>query len=438
MEFTKYLEKLACGTTETEILETFVKEAMRNGDWIKDMGGEIAPYEPKMPGIEKGAGFPEISGSQYMDKWNIKGNPKTLPGALFWAFLVKNVKHRGINIIKGTPARELIQSEKGEIVGVIAERKGKTISIRAKKAVILTCGGYENDEFLKRDNFPARPVMTLGSPGNTGDGIRMAQEVGAGLWHMANLSSCIYGFKSPEYEAAFIIALRDPGFIYVDKNGKRFINERGGIESHAWGTPLSYFDHKSMDYPRIPMYAIFDKNNLKNGPLSPVFAGYNKPAIYRWSKDNSQEINKGWIVRSDSIVDLAGLIQVNESNLEGTIMRYNHGCTAGIDDEFGRTRQTLKAIEGPPYYAIALYPALFNTQGGPRRDKESRVLDPYGKPIKRLYAAGELGSILGIVYQGASSLTECLAFGRIAGRNAARERPFTHGPGSLKTPRPLR
>ena len=118
-------------------------------------------------------------------------------------------------------------------------------------------------------------------------------------------------------------------------------------------------------------------------------------------------------------------ISVDKSNLENTITKYNDGCKTGIDAEFGRVKENLKAIKGPPYYAIKLYPALMNTQGGPRRDKEARVLDPYGKPIPRLYEAGELGSIWSFVYQGANSLGECIAFGRIAGKNAAGENPWS-------------
>ena len=79
-------------------------------------------------------------------------------------------------------------------------------------------------------------------------------------------------------------------------------------------------------------------------------------------------------------------------------------------------------IQGPPYYAIQTWPTLFCTQGGPRRDKESRVLDPDRRPIPRLYAAGELGSVTGFLYQGGANLTDCIVFGQIAGRNAAAEK----------------
>jgi predicted oxidoreductase len=81
-------------------------------------------------------------------------------------------------------------------------------------------------------------------------------------------------------------------------------------------------------------------------------------------------------------------------------------------------------LETPPYYALELNPCLINTQGGPRRNAAARVLDAFGDPIPRLYSAGELGSLWGIIYQGAGNIAECMVFGRIAGRNAAAERPW--------------
>ena len=134
---------------------------------------------------------------------------------------------------------------------------------------------------------------------------------------------------------------------------------------------------------------------------------------------------KGWIIRTKTIAELARRISADESTLESTIAKYNEYCEAGKDADFGRPKEHLRAIKGPPYYAIKLQPMLINTQGGPRRDKQARVIDVDGKPIPRLYAAGELGSIWGFMYQGANNVSECLVFGRIAGRNAAAEKPWS-------------
>ena len=77
------------------------------------------------------------------------------------------------------------------------------------------------------------------------------------------------------------------------------------------------------------------------------------------------------------------------------------------------------------YYAIEAYPALLNTQGGPKRDVKARVMDVFDRPVPRLYVAGELGSIWGSIYQGSSNVCEALVYGQIAGESAAGEKPLS-------------
>ena len=81
--------------------------------------------------------------------------------------------------------------------------------------------------------------------------------------------------------------------------------------------------------------------------------------------------------------------------------------------------------EKGPYYAIEAYPALLNTQGGPKRDVKARVMDVFDRPVSRLYVAGELGSIWGSIYQGSSNVCEALVYGQIAGESAAAEKPLS-------------
>lgn len=423
-EFLEYLDTLSFKTTDREILEVFVKEAMKNGDWIREMGGEVQvfrPLEVAYPTMIAGAGFPHVRGAETVVKYNIKGTlEEGKPSQRLWKFLSGLINKRGIKVLTNTPARELIRNEKGEIGGLRAECDGKEIWVKARKAVILTCGGYENDPRMKWDYLPVKPVMFLGNPGNTGDGIRMAQKIGADIWHMTRLS-CLIGFKAPEFAAAFWISFLSEGFFFVDKYGRRFVNE-AGIEIHEYYRELSYFDIEKMEFPRVPLWAIFDEQTRRRGALSRGTAGYNRD-LYTWSIDNSAEIKKGWILQGNTAKELAAKMGIAAQVLEATIARYNQFCHAGKDEDFGRPKEDLRAL-APPFYAIQLWPALINTQGGPRRDKEARVLDPDGQPIPRLYAAGELGSIWGYLYQGACNIGEALVFGRIAGRNAAAEKPW--------------
>jgi 3-oxosteroid 1-dehydrogenase len=112
------------------------------------------------------------------------------------------------------------------------------------------------------------------------------------------------------------------------------------------------------------------------------------------------------------------------SVLDKTIKKYNRFCRKGEDTDFHRPPWSLTPIENPPYYAVKLWPGGPNTQGGPRRNKKAQVMRPDNTPVPRLYAAGELGSVWGMLYQGGGNIAECIAFGRIAGTNAAAERAW--------------
>ena len=109
--------------------------------------------------------------------------------------------------------------------------------------------------------------------------------------------------------------------------------------------------------------------------------------------------------------------------MEATVARWNAQVSAGADDDFGR-KLMLNPFAKGPFYAMELSPSMINTQGGPRRNEDARVLRPDRTPIPRLYSAGELGSIYSYLYQGTGNIGECLAFGRIAGRNVAAEAPL--------------
>jgi succinate dehydrogenase/fumarate reductase flavoprotein subunit len=166
----------------------------------------------------------------------------------------------------------------------------------------------------------------------------------------------------------------------------------------------------------------------KSGPLYPAdysFCWWSQIEKYRWSPDSSSEIEKGWIVKADSLKELAGKIGKNPDTLEKTVAAWNKSCAAGNDSEFGRDPKRMAPIQTPPFYAAEFVPAFTNTQGGPRRNSNAQVLDTNRKPIPRLYSAGELGALYSWHYQGGGNILECIVFGRIAGEHAAAEKPWT-------------
>ena len=96
----------------------------------------------------------------------------------------------------------------------------------------------------------------------------------------------------------------------------------------------------------------------------------------------------------------------------------NGFCDEGFDKAFYRPSDHMNKVATAPFYAMPCTPTLLNTDGGPVRDAQARVCDPYGDPIPNLYSAGEFGSIWGAMYQGTGNIAECCIFGRIAARNA--------------------
>jgi succinate dehydrogenase/fumarate reductase flavoprotein subunit len=112
------------------------------------------------------------------------------------------------------------------------------------------------------------------------------------------------------------------------------------------------------------------------------------------------------------------------SVLKDTVERFNQSCAKGQDHEFKRPKWSLMPLEDPPYYAVKLWPGGPNTQGGPKRNAEGQICRPGYQVIPGLYAAGELGSIWGMLYQAGGNIAECISSGRLAGVNTASEKPW--------------
>ena len=174
------------------------------------------------------------------------------------------------------------------------------------------------------------------------------------------------------------------------------------------------------------MYMIVDHTLFSSGPLYDKHPSHGWTQIierYDWSEDNSREIAKGWVKTAESLADLASQVGLDANTLCNTVSRWNRDCDAKTDADFGRSLM-LAPIVAAPFYAVELSPSMLNTQGGPRRNERGQIVRPDGTPIKRLYSAGELGSIYSYLYQGTGNIGECLAFGRVSGRNAAAETPW--------------
>src|ERR1700722_18757526 len=416
-----YLTAL-CGpyTVPEPMIQVWADEMCKNNDWLASLGGDPQEHQHPPVGIE----FPDLPGADCVHKFH---DGPTYGYSYTWQLFERLVKQRPIQIEYETPARELIQDDAGRaIIGVKAQRNGQPIHVKARKGVVLTCGGFENNQQMIRDYLPGVPYCyTSGSPYNQGDGITMALSVGADLWHMNNYAGPSMALKVPEIRTTFSMqalhySKETPGgMIVVGPDARRFTDEKyktrhGKIPVNGRWLPLS---------TPCPMFMIFDQTLFAAGPLYDKHPSHGWTQIverYEWSKDNSAEQAKGWVASADGIAALATKIGLDPATLTETIERWNRHAEARHDAEFGR-RLMLAPIVKPQSPAGELSPSMPTPQGGPRRKEPGQIVPPNGAPIPRLYSAGELGSIYSYLYQGTGNIGECLAFGRISGRNAAAE-----------------
>jgi succinate dehydrogenase/fumarate reductase flavoprotein subunit len=346
--------------------------------------------------------------------------------------LEDNISSRRVRVELSTPAIRLITGAQGEICGVMAQRDGRMFAIKARRAVVLACGGFEANPDMQRQYWQEKPVLNAAYMGNTGDGILMAQAVGAALWHMWHYHG-VYGFKHPDPAYPFGIRpkrLPDwiPGenaradvkmpWIIVDRSGRRYMNEYQPYTQDTTWRAMAVFDPQSMTYPRIPSYMIMDE--LGRGAYPVVSPTFNDRRFkFAWSEKTLRELESRILRQCNSHSELAATMHVREDILTETLTAWNAACEVGEDAMHGRPPTSMLKIATPPYYCAEVWPVCSNTHGGPVHDAEQRILNAFGEPIPRLFAAGELGGVFGNLYMSGGNLAECFVGGWTAGRNAA-------------------
>lgn len=414
-----YLDVCAGGMVPYAVSRAWADQAYHLRTWLSTVAPELPltsvgiGEQREVPGVDAIDVLQPGTSSSRLDASSGAGP------ALFAALRESTLRH-GADVRWGMPAHRLQRSTNGAVTGVVLE-SGEVI---AADSVILACGGYEFNESMKHDYLRAYPIHFYGNPGNTGDGVRMAQDVGADLWHMNQMIGRAIGhFPLPNgIPMGFIITIGPPGYVITDRYGNRFADEEPQAKLlHGFYYDLLSFDHKSGEYPRVPCYWFFDETRRLAGPLTYSHIGACAVGLYEWSTDNSKEIEAGWIHRGDTIemaARAAGL--TDPARAARTIEEYNAACVNGAD-RYGRSAETLVPLSTPPFYCVPLWPGGSNTSGGPRRDEFGRVLDTYGNPIDGLYAAGELGQAVGLRYPSdGSNISEALCFGQIAALSAIK------------------
>lgn len=441
--------------TDPGVIRAWAEETSHNVAWLEALGGKTLL-------IAEGGEHPVYEGYRSIDlyKFDLNEHPNGT-GQRGWGwglfkFLSEHVARRGIDVLYGARAQWLLTDAAGAVIGVRVVVGGKERNIRASRGVVLTCGGFEFNDWLKLNYLRVSPTYFYGNPENTGDGIRMAQEVGADLWHMNSCAARLIarfpesgypggvpvdiwglegtqtillpdvirarkGLRLPVAQAEISAEALDlPGVLFTDRYGRRYTNEV--YRGHTLYYEVTNLDSHTLQYPKVPSWYFFDEKRRAGQPLTPLYYGPTGPlGQVPWSRDNREEVAKGWIVSSPTIRGLANECGIDPATLEATFRSYNEFCRLGEDPQFGRHPETLVSLDHPPYYAVKLWPGGPNTQGGARRNERAQVMRVTGEPIPGLFSAGEFGSVYGMLYPaGGGNIAECLAFGRVAGRNSAR------------------
>lgn len=420
----EHLVHLAQGATPRPVIESFIEGMQEIEGWINAHGGSLEvranPSEEShrrvFPVSRSGSSFPNYPGANALGRRALvparrKGRKN---GAALRDLLAENCERLNIPVVLNARVTHLCTDENRSVTGVeVAVARGP-IRVNATYAVVLACGGFAYDDELMTQYY-GLPLPTVCLPERaTGNGVRLATEVGADLWHM-NAVACSVGYRLPGLDAGIQAKMPDTGFVLIDQMARRYVSETD-LENHSAIFAMTAQDPITGEFLRTPSFLVFDERTRLSGTIAHLPHGANRH--YPWSADNSAEIERDWIHRADSLNELSALLGLEASALESCIAKFNDLATRTTPDDLGRAPASMRAIDQPPYYGVPVYPIIVNTQGGPRRDERGQILRPDGAPISGLFGAGELGSLWNLLYPGAGNLSECLVSGQLAAMTA--------------------
>jgi len=312
----------------------------------------------------------------------------------------------------------------GNRVESLLFRDGAVRGVRARgedataKSVVLASGGFGHSAELLARHYPEATAAgdwawCISAPSCVGDGLRMAQQVGASIGgENRGLLLTTPGFHKQ-------LEVYVPGWIvYVNSQGRRFVDETA-----AYAVMAGVIKEQGGK-----CFAVFDEASRAQAKPAPEFADAFASGVLplNWVADVlAQQIAQGKILRADSLEELAKKTGVAPGSLASTVARYNADCAVGRDSAFFKSPKQLRPIATPPYYAAEIRPAIIClTSCGPRITPDTQVLDQNDRVIPGLFAAGEVtGNVLGDRYiGGGNSIANAVVFGRVAGRSAVAAR----------------
>ncbi|HZQ30395.1 MAG TPA: FAD-dependent oxidoreductase [Mycobacterium sp.] len=453
-----YLRAQSFGAMDEDLVETFVRTGPIMLDFVEghsEIRFEIAEgfpdYKPELPGGRPGGGR-SLNAAPYdlsrLGEWaekitsfppdfsNVGIDAETrarihasvddasvcVAGTALIAGLLKGLLDAGVVLQTSSRATELV-ADSGTIVGV---RFADGRSVGARRGVILGTGGFEWDDALVGAFLRGPMHGAVSPPNNAGDGLRMAMAHGADLANMGEAwwvpivqipGDTIDG--KPRSRSVRLERTR-PRSVIVNRAGRRFVNEAGEYNSMAGA--FHYLDPRE-GYVNDPAWIVFDSLHLKRYGFLGVAPSDPVPE---------------WFNGSGDLAELGAKTGIDPDGLARTLENWNHNVAHDVDPDFGRgssaydgywgddrattdAEKTLGPIDTPPYYAVPVAVGAMGTKGGPRTDRDGRVLHVSGRPIPGLYAAGNaMAGVTGKAYGGAGgTLGPAMVFGFRAGHAVA-------------------
>ncbi len=416
--FYNYLTAALGTGTDEEQCRTFAEQSPDMFTWLTEKIGVkfnpgVNPLWPETPnptagltctGDEYHMDYAAVSKAVHRTGWvDSEARPGGRDGSGFFQPLLRAVEALPkVKIMYETAGEQLIYDhDQKRVLGIKAKQGDKLLSIKARKAVILTAGGFAKNEDMVRTYCPAfSGVLALGTAGDNGVGIKMGQALGAALqnMHMAFSTSTVYAYITQEGCAGGPLSQG----IIVNQFGSRFVAED---HYHSWIAEYMLQNHKPGKH--LPSYLIFDAKMHDTLP------------------DKSKEsLEKAKVIKANNIEELAKALGTSEGVLENTVQFYNSKATEGKDPLLNKRSQFIKPITTAPFYALEIIPTSMFTAGGLRINAKAQVLSAEtGAPIAGLYSAGRnAANVIAQQYGGSgTSVATCFVFGRIAGQNAAAE-----------------
>ncbi len=338
--------------------------------------------------------------------------------------LLKSAMDAGVELWSGAPVKELTR-DGGAVTGARVEKDGQTVHVRARKGVVLACGGFPQDAERRARLFPHAEHYSPAPPGNTGDGLKLAQSIGGRLDEtLPNAAAWVPVSRVPRGGGAWglfphFIDRAKPGVIAVTAKGRRFVNE---------GNSYHDFVQALLKTGETHAYLVTDHRAIRAYGL-----GFVKPRPLPLGP----HLESGYLISARTIPELARVAEIDAA-LEATVEEFNRHAKMGSDPIYRKGENAYNRFYGdvdirpnpcvaplaqPPFYAVRVEIGDLGTYAGIHTNGHAQVLDEHKRPIPGLYAAGnDALSIMGGNYPGPGiTLGPAMTFGWLAGRHLAGE-----------------